>query len=152
MKYLIIALTLLSLNAHAEDVPAFMKDAEITVKTRDGKEYKFSGNEYKVVKRGNTAAVKTIPFIVSAPNCSDHEVQVAQRDETRSSHKNIISVEAVRSQYGFDYSATGSTHTVSTQYRLGVGLQYQRNIHKDLYLGGRLDSNSGAAVNLGLGF
>lgn len=148
MKHLIIALSMLvGFSAQAEDVPAYMKDAEIIVKTKDGKEYKFSGNEYKVVKRGSSTT--TIPFIVSTPKLVPVQ---SSNEEKVSRHKHIISLEVVRSQHGFDYEVTGSTHTVSTKYETGVGLMYQNNFHKDWYLGGRLDTNSGGALNIGHGF
>ena len=50
-KILLILILSFSFNTYAEDVPKFLKDAEITVKLKNGKEYKFSSNEYAVVSR-----------------------------------------------------------------------------------------------------
>lgn len=132
--------------AHAETAPEYMKDAVITVKTKDGKEYTFSGNEYKVVKR--ESKVVTIPFIVTTT--TTQEIQSSPEQQAR--HKHILSLELVRSKNGFDEQMTSSTVDVKSRYGLGLGLMYQNNFHKDYYLGGRIDTNSGAGVNLGVGF
>lgn len=131
--------------AHAETAPAYMKDAVITVKTKDGKEYTFSGNEFKVVKRGE--APKTIPFIVTQPIAEDK----VSSPEVEARHKHIISLEIVRSKNGFDESMSSSTVDVKSRYDVGVGLMYQNNFYKDYYLGGRIDTNSGAGINIGIG-
>jgi hypothetical protein len=49
---------------------------------------------------------------------------------------------------------TTSVNDVEVRNRkdLGLGIQYQYNFHKDLYLGGRVDSNGGTGVSLGVGF
>jgi hypothetical protein len=53
MKKYIVAILLSVFSVQAqEEIPAYLKDSVITVKLKDGKEYTFSGNEYKVVKRG----------------------------------------------------------------------------------------------------
>lgn len=142
MKYLMIALMMFATTVKAEDMPAYLKDAEITVKLKDGKEYKFSANEYKVVKR---ISLETLPTLVSQPVRSEIASE-PKRD------KNILSLGLVRSQSGFDYNVTSSTHTVETQYRYGLSLQYQNNIYKNYYLGGRVDTNSGVEINAGFGF
>lgn len=36
--------------------------------------------------------------------------------------------------------------------KLGVGIQYQRNVYEDLFIGGRVGSNGGVGLSLGLGF
>ena len=47
---------------------------------------------------------------------------------------------------------TPSVTVVEDRYKFGAGLMYQRNFHKELWLGGRVDTNGGTEVNLGLGF
>tara|TARA_R110000868_G_scaffold66014_4_gene196982 strand:- start:2258 stop:2689 length:432 start_codon:yes stop_codon:yes gene_type:complete len=59
IKAILVALAFSVLPAMAEDIPAFLKDSEITVTLKNGKTYKFSGNEYKVVKRGSKAKLET---------------------------------------------------------------------------------------------
>lgn len=75
MKYLTLLLFLISSSVFAYPVPKELVDGEITVRTRDGREYKFSSNEYKVVKRG---AVKPAP-VVFAPVINNVKVVVTYK-------------------------------------------------------------------------
>lgn len=154
-KLLIIALTILTIPAFAVGpAPEALKGGVITVTLKDGKVYTFSSDEYAVVKRGvegNT--VSEAELKQTAKNAFEAGKMVSE-GKTRSTqvNKNIISVGVVRSQNGLDYTHDATTHVISTQYEIGASLMYQRNFFKDLYLGGRVDTNSGAEVNLGLGF
>jgi hypothetical protein len=52
IKLAITSIVLAAFSSFAEEMPEYLKDSEITVKLKTGEVYKFSGNEYKVVKRG----------------------------------------------------------------------------------------------------
>lgn len=68
-------------------------------------------------------------------------------------HKHIISGELLSSANGELKTSSGqSTSTIRSRHKAGVGLIYQNNIYKDLYLGGRVDTNGGVGVTLGIGF
>ena len=141
MKKLFLCIMFVSLSATAEEIPEYMKDGTITVTLKDGKQYTYSTNEYKVVKRGTT---KMSPSILA-----DKKIPKSSREKD---NKNIISLGAVRSKYGVDVDNTPSVTVVEDRYKFGAGLMYQRNFHKELWLGGRVDTNGGTEVNLGLGF
>jgi hypothetical protein len=145
MKFLIvIALTLIT-TAIAQEAPDFLKDGQITVKLKNGKEYIFSSNEYMVVKRGskiNSLAMTT----------EQQDIEQRQRDEQKSKgFKHIISGELVTSESGLNVDSNNNTTIVESRRRIGVGLQYQHNVKDNLYIGGRVDTNGGAGLNVGFG-
>lgn len=146
MKYLTLIILALSFSAQAQEIPKYLQDAVITVKLKSGKEYTHSANEYAVVKRGQ----KKLPIEQGVA-----EVARTKRPEPKQSkpHKHIISGELLSSRNGeLSEKSTGSTVDVETKRKVGVGIMYQNNIYKDLYIGGRIDSNGGARVNIGVGF
>lgn len=153
MKYLLtIALVLSSLSVFAEDIPTYLKDGVITVTLKDGKQYTFSANEYKVVKRGSKAKAE----VAQEETKPAQEAQVQHRvviiTEKDQRHKHIVSGELVRSKNGLDTTTQANEVDIKTKKEIGVGIQYQYNIYRDLYLGGRFDSNGGTGINFGVGF
>lgn len=148
MKYLTLALILFSTSVYSE-IPEYMKDGVITVTLKDGKQYTFSANEYKVVKRGSKAKVEVVQEELK--QTQEHVNQSAQ-PEVAKRHKHIISGELVRSKNGLDVINNTNEVDIKTKKEIGVGIQYQFNVYEDLYIGGRVDSNGGTAINLGIGF
>lgn len=145
MKYLILLLVMFSTAAFASDAPSYMKDGTITVTLKDGKSYTFSSNEYMVVKRGSSE-------LTLSPESEPQETKTQARPETTAISKNIVSVGVVRSTRGFDVAQDGSHVAVESKKELGISLQYQRNVKDNVFVGGRVDTNSGAEVNVGVGF
>lgn len=149
MKYLLtIALVLISLSVFAEDIPTYLKDGVITVTLKDGKQYSFSANEYKVVKRGSKAKVE----ITNTKVEQSKEKAPAQPTPPQEMSKNIVSFEVLKSSNGLTTSKNSNKVEVEETKKLGVGIQYQRNVYEDLFIGGRVDSNGGVGLSLGLGF
>ena len=126
-----------------------MKDGVITVTLKDGKQYTFSTNEYKVVRRGESA--KVIQVATDSKQAQE-QVNQSTQPEIAKKHKHIVSGELVRSKNGLDVTNGANEVDVKTKKEIGVGIQYQYNIYRDLYLGGRFDSNGGTSVNFGIGF
>lgn len=156
MKYLLtIALVLSSLSVFAEDIPTYLKDGVITVTLKDGKQYTFSTNEYKVVKR-DSETKKLIEKLQAVAEPKQDQEQVQHRiiiiTEEAKKHKHIVSGELVRSKNGLEVTNGANEVDVKTKKEIGVGIQYQYNIYRDLYLGGRFDSNGGTGINFGVGF
>lgn len=150
MKYLLtIALFLSSLSVFAEDIPAYLKDGVITVTLKDGKQYTFSANEYKVVKRGRKAKVEVVQEELKQ---TQEQGNQSAQPEVAKIHKHIISGELVRSKNGLDVINNTNEVDIKTKKEIGVGVQYQFNVYEDLYIGGRVDSNGGTAISLGVGF
>jgi hypothetical protein len=143
---LILLSLLLTIPAIAnEKPPKYLEDAVITVTLKSGKQYSYSANEYMVVKRG----AKKVE-IARAPETEKPE-RIVFEGQKRLKH--IVSGELVNSHSGeLDTSKSSSEIGVKNKRQMGVGLQYQYNIHKDVYMGGRLDTNGGAGLSLGLGF
>lgn len=139
MKKLILLFTLFSSVAIA-DQPAYLKDAVITVTLTNGKVYTYSANEYMVVKRGAKTPEKAVSKD-TAP--SPVEVQT---------NKNIVSLELVNGQSGQTVSDSVLETEVKTKRSFGLGLQYQRNIKDDYYLGIRVDTLGNVGGSVGVGF
>lgn len=149
MKYLTLIILSLSFTTYAQEVPEFLKDGTITVTLKNGKTHTFSANEYAVVKRQAKPQVK---IAESSEVMEVARINPSVKSESKR-HKHIISGEVLSSRNGeLKDSADPSHITVKTRRKVGVGIMYQNNIYKDLYLGGRIDSNGGAGLNIGLGF
>ncbi len=148
MKKLLILMALFTSTVNAEEIPKYLKDGEITVKLKNGKTYTYSTNEYKVVKRGNPVLLGDSPMTVS-----ESLKKGVESENQKKKSKHIISGEISRSFSGRLNTNTYPNETdVEVRKRTGVGIMYQYNFIDNLYLGGRIDSNGGAGINLGLGF
>ncbi len=148
MKKLLILMALFTSTVNAEEIPKYLKDGEITVKLKNGKTYTYSTNEYKVVKRGNPVLLGATPVTVS-----ESSKKGVESENQKKKSKHIISGEISRSFSGRLNTNTYPNETdVEVRKRTGVGIMYQYNFIDNLYLGGRIDSNGGAGINLGLGF
>lgn len=127
MKYLLMAL-LLSLSSQAlgstknscevetqdvnTPVPKHLKDGEIIVRTKDGKEEVVSANEYKVVRRRQQFKVKQV--VETSP--VDHvQIQVVEREVIRTveadERKNLL-MAGVR----YDFTHLSSNYSNGTGY------------------------------------
>lgn len=146
MKLIALLIALVMMPAMAQEVPSYMKDGVITVTLKNGKQYSFSTNEYKVVSR--KAAPK--PELAKQEEVKPKGNYRAPAEPKRLKH--IVSGEVVRSNGGLHTSSRSNEVEVRNKKELGLGLQYQYNFHGDLYMGGRIDTNGGAGVNLGVGF
>ena len=147
MKYLILLLALVACLAQAQEVPKYLKDGTITVTLKDGKSYSFPANDYAVVRRGSKQVEPKAPELAAAEPAKKSAPQEQKR------LKHIISGELVHSNSGeLNTKSTPSTIDVENKKKLGVGVQYQYNLVDDLFLGGRIDTNGGTAVNVGVGF
>jgi len=148
MKSLILLLALITLTCQAQSTPAYLKDATITVKLKGGKEYTYSANEYAVIKRNSKPKIE---LAQASEPIKVESSRPAQAPEPKR-HKHIVSGEIVRSNGSLNTSTGANDVEVENQKEIGVGIQYQNNIYKDLYLGGRVDTNGGTGVQIGVGF
>ena len=124
-----------------ETPPDYLKDGTITVTLKSGKTHTYSTNEYMVVKRGKKQAkVEKEPVVA----------RKVEKNQKRLKH--IVSGEVLESSRGLSESTNATSTTVRNRRKLGLGIQYQYNVYDDLFLGGRIDSNGGAGLNLGVGF
>lgn len=120
-------------------VPEYMKDAVITVKTKDGKEYVFSGNTHKVVTRNDTNLLL------------DGYIKIIDKIEETKPNRHILSGEIVHSMKRMRTEKHPGYMKAESEFDFGLGLQYQYQFYQDLYFGGRVDTNGGSAINVGFG-
>lgn len=126
-------------------VPGHLKGATITITKADGSKETVKAEEFMVVKRKHKRPVVGITTETKTLLC---EKKIVDKNV-----KNIVSLEAVRGDAGLEKNIVSKSETeVKTKQSLGVGLMYQRNVYKDLYLGGKVDSNENVGLNIGLGF
>ena len=66
--------------------------------------------------------------------------------------KNILSGFVTRGQNGVRTDLSTTQTVISTKRQTGLGVMYQRNIDRNIYLGGSIDTNTNTSLNLGIGF
>lgn len=133
MKKLLLLFSCITVHSFAEEVPAFMKDATITVKLKNGKEYTFNANKYKVVKRQSSQAV-----LAPAPSPTTQRNRIAA---------------------GLGGGFTGNSTTVLSDrviikrdFHPVFGVHYSRDINEDVFLGATAITNGTFLLNVGTGF
>ncbi len=128
-------------------VPKDLENKEICI--RDPKtgtsDCSKSTNEYKVVPRKQQFKVKEKVTIRPCDPIVVTETKQVNR-------KNILSLTLVRSLQDFEVSTSPGLVKISNEYKYGVGLMYQHNVYKDLYLGLQGDTNKNLGGNIGIGF
>lgn len=126
-------------------VPSHLRGATITITKADGSKETVKAEEFMVVKRKHQRPVVGVTTETKTLLC---EKKVVDKNV-----ENIVSLEAVRGDAGLEKNVVSKSETeVKTKQGVGVGLMYQRNVYKDLYLGGKVDSNENVGLNIGLGF
>lgn len=93
--------------------------------------------------------VVTVTAVETKTEYVTREVLVPTKD------KNILSAYLVNSYFDLELERknnNNNTYEATMSKKLGLGVMYQRNIYKNVYLGGAIDTNFGYSVNLGLGF
>lgn len=122
-------------------VPAHLKGATITITKADGSKEVVKAEEYMLVKRKHKRPVVRVSSKETTLACETKVVE--------SSKKNIISVQAVRSQSGLSKDVVNPTTVeVETKSKVGAGVMYQRKLD-ELVIGVGADTNKG--INLGVG-
>lgn len=165
---LVVAILLASFGASAQEmcnescqieqqdvntpVPKELEDAEIIVRTKDGKERKMSANDFKVVKRKQQFKVKE--KIVERPVYVTTEIREIREVST----KNTIFLEARHdfTRLSTDVTTSGSTVSarVNSEKAMIFGLNYMRRELFDTRfgLGLGLDTNATFKGYLGYDF
>lgn len=131
-------------------VPKGLEDAEIIVRTKDGKEHKMSANSFKVVPRKQQFKV-TERTVVLEPK---QPIRPTPRVEERAKlNKHIISITGNRSVTDYDVdNLGGGSIKIANKYEFGVGLMYQHNVTGQWYLGAHGDTHKTFGGSLGYGF
>lgn len=134
--------------------PKELEGATIIVKLKDGTTREMKAEEYKVVPRKQQFKVKERVSVEVAPCPKFREIEPVIVERTKiEKHKNIVSLLLNRSLTDYDISSFGpGSFRVENKYELAVGLMYQRNVYKDLYLGVQADTHKSLGLNAGIGF
>ena len=172
MKYLMIAMALMfstqafaqescetkveSVDQLKEDVntptPKELEGATIIVKLKDGSTREMKAEKFKVVPRKQQ--LKVTKETVTKYNCKPLVVtSVVEREvEVPVRHKNILSLTVARAVSDYDIDQQGNSIHIENRFKPVVGLMYQRNVYRALYLGVQADLNRSLGANIGLGF
>lgn len=138
----VIALFLASSKAKAEPVPEYMRDGEIVVTLKDGKAYKFSLNDWKVVPRLGELSAEDAPASLAK--------KPAEQEEEK---KNRITLHGGSGYDGLKVTALGAgSFKVEPDRRFVYGFTYARKISRDWSLSGTVLSNETYTLGVGLDF
>lgn len=169
MKYVFALLMFFSLSTYAQEscnpnivgckienqdvntpVPKDLEDAEIIIRTKDGKEQKVSANDFKVVKRKQQFKVKDRVLYVQGP-----ERLVEKRVEVKAKeNKNIIMLGVAYDRTGLESKVSGNKATLYSEKGPVVDVSYfrRRVLDTNFGLGLGLNTNEAPRVMLGLEF
>ncbi len=127
------------------DSPKFLKDATITVVTKDGKHFVMDANHYKVVPRRQQ-------FVIKSQQVHTQTVcNITNKDNEM--RKNRISLSGGQGpQEGLDTRVNGNTVEVSSRVGFVGGVQYQRVVYDRFSLGVQGQTNKTGSILLGLDF
>ena len=137
MKYLMIMLALLSTQVIAEEVPVAMKDGVIVVTLKSGKQYTYSLNEYKVVRRGKADGVQK---------------SLSSKSGAAAQYKNRVRVLGGIGPTDIGVTNNGSTVIVKSTNGAVGGLGYDRMVSERISIGGQALTNGTYLLDLGLDF
>jgi hypothetical protein len=127
------------MSSVAQEVPKFMRDGIITVKLKDGREYKFSTNEWMVVRRGKRKLKEESIPVITVINKA--EIQ-----------KNRITVRVGSGLYGLQSSSSANVVKIREERKAIFGLGYSRKLNEDFSLGASILSNESVTLDLGLDY
>ncbi len=138
MKLIIFIFTAVA-TLMAEEPPAYMRDGNITVTLKSGKQYEYSTNEWMVVRRGSK------------------KVQVAGTRELVEESQVVAGPNKLRLMGGYGPNGLqaeqrGSTLHVESKYGLVGGLGYARQLSRRLSLGASIYTNGTTSLDLGVDF
>lgn len=136
-------LSLFSIVAFAEEVPAYMKDGVITVKLKNGKEYTYSTNEWKVVRRGTSKPKEVLKEAEQAPKVAEAPKPLKNRFRLLGGYGYTGGLKVTK-------DATSAEITPKKGFVGGVG--YDRLLTDKISGGATVLSNDSLLLNLGLDY
>ena len=141
MKKLLIIAALIGFNINAQEVPSYMKGGEITVKLKDGKEYKYSSDEYMVVKR------KAAPS-AGVPVNKQPSIVLVKSEPSR----NRLTVHGGFGYDGQNIKVNPNDVEVSERASPVLGLSYTRLLDSTFSLTGSVFTNSTITLGVGMDY
>jgi len=140
--------------ADATEVPAYLKDAVITVTLTNGKVYTFSANTHAVVVRASSNKKKPTETAVVEKKVETEKPskQTCEEAGFRKQKMNRVRVMGGRGPDGVQ-ADVGTTTTVVTQSQGPVGgISYDRSIDDTISVGGQIMTNGTGTVGVGVDF
>lgn len=149
MKYLILFMTLFSVLAQADEMPAYMKNGVITVTLKDGKSYTFSSNEFMVVKRHAVA----IPKVAESPTQNQPSSPAPAPAPREESYKNRVGLLLGYGLNGKINTSVGPSQ-VDVEQQKGVvgGVVLSHDLNKSYHIMGEALTNQTFLLGIGKGF
>lgn len=137
----------------ATEIPPYLKDATITVKLKNGKEYTFSANTHAVVTRASSNKKKP-PIVIEKTLVVEKAVEkiVEKRVEVSNKTSNRVRLLGGVGPTGVEAEKRGQSIVVSPLYGPVGGLGYDRMIKNNVSVGAQIMSNGTGALGLGLDF
>jgi len=142
-KLIAFVLLLIPSISWAFDGPKYLEDSTITVTLKSGKEYKFSGNEWMVVRRH----LAVCP--VSGESGPAPELKVTVHN-SYPEYKNRVRLLGGVGPNGFDDKSSSTSLTVGTTDGMLGGVGYDRMLDKHWSVGAQVFTNR--TYTLGVGF
>lgn len=148
MKTIIcMVLLLISPIAFAsEPQPKYLKDATITVTLKDGKQYTFSENDFKVVPR---VQKEETPVLTPAPMAKESDTPT-QKEAVE--HNSEISVYAGYGATGLNSSTVNNTTTIDQKNGAVFGVGYSHKVKGPVNAKAIMFNNNSYFGGLGLEF
>jgi hypothetical protein len=140
---LFLMLLFLPVMALAEEMPSYLKDGVITVTLKDGKQYTFQANDWKVVPR------------VSEPEQVIHlggAAEPAMEPQVLEQHKNRVRLLGGYGPNGLNTSRGANAATVSTSHGAVGGVGYDRLLNERWSVGGQMLNNDTYLLDVGFDF
>jgi hypothetical protein len=125
-KYLFLASITLTLNAY-ENMPEYLKDSTVTVTLKNGKEYKFDGNGWKVVSRTKSDQLTLEGLKRGAAFANGYSLG-REHAESSEPSKNTLILQAGVGRTGVKDYKEGSAHVMEETSGPVLGLTYCRDL------------------------
>lgn len=144
MKKLFFILILSSLG-WAEQPPAYLRDGKITVTLKNGKQYEYSTNEWKVVRRrGDEVAPETEEEEEDEPTYVERSIRPAGPNRVR--------LMAGVGPVGLKDSQNGNKLHVETDFGMVGGVGLDRSLTDRISINGSAYTNGTFSLGVGLDF
>lgn len=154
MKKLII-LMLVCMSAQAEEVPSYLKDGIIQVTLKNGKQYSFSTNEYKVVKRNSESQCMERLEEISAlwhKFYAEHQFQPSVQIVTAPKFTNRVRLLGGVGPTGVGATLSGNSVNINATLGAIGGVGYDRLLNSRFSVGGQALTNQTYLLNIGFDF
>ena len=147
MKLTILLVTLFSLNAFSQEVPEYLKGAEIKVTLKNGKTYTYKAEEYAVIERASMGKTKALENTVKSIQKKIKNEELVENKKNR-----IYGLVGQGPTGELDARTDGSEYEIEHERGAVFGLGYQRKVNDGFSLGLQIQNNKTTSFSLGKDF